>query len=211
MGYCDWNDTPDSRDYHTQIWGIPLHDDAKHFEYLAYEVLQCGLSWWLVYGKRALLRQCFDNFDVPTVAAYTDADVARILTTPGMIRAEAKVRAIINNARRFGDVVAQYGSFDAFLWAYTGNKTILYYKHNQGQIPASNALSAKISRDLKARGFAFLGPVVIYSHLQAAGLINDHDAQCPCYRRIVDNYPCVCRRRRGEQKVVDYCQSFKQS
>ena len=203
MGYCDWGDAPDRIAYH-QIWGIPVHEDAKHFEYLSYEVLQCGLSWWLVYGKRAILRQCFDDFDVAKVAAYGEEDVQRILATPGMIRAEAKVRAIINNARCFDAIRREYGSFDAFLWAYTHQKTILYCRHEQGRIPASNALSARISRDLKARGFAYTGPIVVYSHLQAAGLINDHDAHCPCYARILAQYPCVHRRREGEQKVVDF-------
>ncbi|MBQ1319452.1 MAG: DNA-3-methyladenine glycosylase I [Solobacterium sp.] len=192
MGHCDRVFRDDlNRDYHDNEWGIPVHDDRHMFEHLTMECLQCGLSWGLMMKKREIFRACFDNFDYDRIAVYDDSDVQRILSTPGMIRSEPKIRAIINNARCYRDVRAEYGSFCEYLWGYTDGNTILYDGHGEGHIPARNGLSERISADLKKRGFKFVGPVTIYSHLQACGIINDHASDCPCYHRINSSHPTI--------------------
>lgn len=203
--YCNWDAMDeDSCRYHDKEWGRPLHDDRGQFEFLSLEVMQCGLSWSLVVSKREIIRGCFDFFDYDKVAGYGEADVERILSTPGMIRSEKKVRAIISNAACFQEIRKEHGSFSDFIWGYTKGRTIIYNKHPEGWIPASNALSERLSKDLKARGFKFLGPVVLYSHLQAAGLINDHGAGCPAGEEINRQNPVVHKRREGEKNVVYY-------
>ncbi len=192
MGHCDRVFRDDlNRDYHDNEWGFPVHDDRHMFEHLTMECLQCGLSWGLMMKKREIFRACFDNFDYDVIAAYDDSDVQRILSTPGMIRSEPKIRAIINNARCYRDIRAEYGSFCDYLWGYTDGRTILYDGHGEGHIPTRNGLSERISGDLKKRGFKYVGPVTIYSHLQACGIINDHASDCPCYRRICRQYPTI--------------------
>lgn len=204
MSYCRWfAEGPLERAYHEE-WGTPLYDDRMQFEYLSLEVMQCGLSFGLVLRKRRILRSCFDDFDFDRVASYGEADVARIMATEGMIRSERKIRAVIRNAGAFRRVRAESGTFSDYLWGFTGHRTILYEGHETGRIPASNALSRKISDDLKRRGFSFLGPVVVYSHLQACGIINDHDADCPRRRYLIDRYPTQVRRRYGEKDVRQY-------
>lgn len=204
MSYCGWFETGElQREYHEE-WGTPLHDDQLQFEYLSLEVMQCGLNFGLILRKREILRDCFDHFDYDKVAEYGEQDVARIMHADGMIRSERKIRAIINNAGRYQLVRAEFGSFSDYLWGFTGNRAVLYQGHEHGLIPASNALSAKISRDLKRRGFQFLGPVVIYSHLQACGIINDHDADCPRRKFLIEHYPTVVKRRYGEKGVQQY-------
>ncbi|MCD7709014.1 MAG: DNA-3-methyladenine glycosylase I, partial [Clostridiales bacterium] len=166
---------------------------------LSLEVLQCGLSWSLMLKKRDIFRQCFENFDYDKVAKYGDEDVRRILETEGMIRAEKKVRAIIGNAAGVRAIRAEFGSFADYIWSYSGGKTILYDGHADGDVPVSNALSEEISKDLKKRGFKYVGAITIYSHLQACGVINDHDINCPCYKKITSAWPCVRMERSGEK------------
>lgn len=184
MHTCEWPTTPLYQDYHDHEWGRPVHDDQKQFEHLMLEVMQCGLSWITVLNKREDLRVAFDGFDYKKIALYTDADVERIMNAPNVIRAERKIRAIIHNAQRFIEVQRECGSFCDYIWAFTGGKTLIYEGHPEGNIPAKNELSERISKDLKKRGFKFLGPVTIYSHLQASGLINDHGRDCPCFDDI---------------------------
>ena len=168
MSYCNWEHTSElNRKYHDTEWGIPLHDDRGQFEYLMLEVMQCGLRWDLIINKRSIFNKCFDNGDYDKIAAYTQADIDRIINTPGMIKSHCKVAAIINNAKRFQQIRKEYGTFCNYLWAFSEGKTLLYDKHNDGYIPVSNGLSDKISKDLKKRGFKYLGTVVIYAHLQA--------------------------------------------
>lgn len=205
MAYCNWDATNNENiAYHDTEWGVALHDDTRQFEFLSMEVMQCGLSWGLIVKKREILRRCFDGFDYEKVALYTDADVERIINTEGMIRSAAKIKAIINNARCFLQIRSEFGSFSAYLWRYSGGKTILYNKHAEGYIPASNGLSDEISRDLKKRGFKYLGSITIYSHLQASGIINDHGSDCPRYREINAAYPTVTKRRYKEHNVKKY-------
>jgi DNA-3-methyladenine glycosylase I len=150
--------------------------------------------------KREIFRQCFDNFDYDRIAAYDDGDVERILSTEGMIRSARKVQAIINNARCYREVREEYGSFCDYIWGFSGGKTILYNGHDDGPIPVSNGLSDRISKDLKKRGFKYVGAITIYSHLQACGIINDHDKDCPCGQRINEAYPTIRKRRDHEVK-----------
>ena len=199
MGYCGWANTdPLDKVYHDTEWGIPVHDDRHMFEHLTLECMQCGLSWVLMLKKREIFRKCFDNFDYDRIADYNEADVERILNTEGMIRSPRKVNAIINNARCYQKVREEFGTFCDYIWSYSHGKTILYQGHDAGRIPVSNGLSARISKDLKKRGFKYVGPVTIYSHLQACGIINDHDKDCPCRKKILDGYPTVVRRRDEE-------------
>ena len=205
MSYCNWEHTSATdRKYHDTEWGVPLHNDRGQFEYLLLEVMQCGLNWDLVINKREVFRKCFDNFDYDKIAAYTDEDIERILNTPKMIKSPHKVAAIIDNAKHFQKIRKEYGSFCNYLWGFSDNKTILYDKHEEGFIPVSNGLSYDISKDLKKRGFKYLGSIVIYSHLQACGIINDHDKNCPRYKYIVDNFPIIRKRRYLEREVKQF-------
>lgn len=190
--------------YHDTEWGVPLHDDRGQFEFLTLEVMQCGLSWGLIIKKREVLRKCFEDFDYEKIAGYGEADIERIMNTAGMIRSRRKTEAVITNARAFLKIREEFGTFCNYFWSFSGGKTILYNKHEDGWIPASNGLSEKISADLKKRGFKFVGSVVIYSHMQACGMINDHDRNCPCRARINEAYPTVRRRRYLEKNVCYY-------
>ncbi len=205
MAYCSWSRLSEENiRYHDTEWGVPLHDDRKQFEFLMMEVMQCGLSWGLVLRKREIFRACFDHFDYDRIAAYDERDVERILNSAGMIRSRRKIEAVIHNARCFQRIRAEHGSFSEYLWAYSGGRTILYHKHAEGYIPASNGLSERISKDLKKRGFRYLGPITVYSHLQACGIINDHGQDCPCFQKINAAYPTVQKRRFLEKQVHDF-------
>ena len=187
MTTCEWPTTPLYQAYHDHEWGWPIHDDRLQFEHLCLESLQCGLSWLTILNKRDIIRGCFDHFDIDTVASYGESDVERILQTEGMLKSRPKIEAIINNASAFKDIQDEFGSFCNYIWAFTDHKTIIYDNHPNGQVPAKNGLSTRISKDLKKRGFKFVGPVTIYSHLQASGLINDHGKDCPCFDEINAN------------------------
>ena len=205
MSYCNWDNTSELNIlYHDEEWGIPVFDDRMQFEYLMMEVMQCGLNWNMMINKREIFRNCFDNFEYSLIARYTDRDIERIMSTEGMIKSRRKIEAIINNAKCFERIREEFGSFCSYLWSYSDNKTILYEKHELGYIPTSNGLSDKISKDLKKRGFKFLGSITVYSHLQACGIINDHDKNCSRYDFIVSNYPTVKKKRFLEHNVQYY-------
>ena len=180
--------------YHDEEWGVPLYDDQKQFEFLMMEVMQCGLNWNMMVQKREIFRACFDEFDYDKVAAYGEADVERILDFEGMIKSRRKIEAVIHNAQCFQTVREEFGSFSEYLWRYSKGKSILYAGHQKGRQPAKNALSDEISRDLKRRGFKYLGSVTVYSHLQACGIINDHLESCFRYRELVEQFPTVRKR-----------------
>ena len=204
MAYCNWGNTSDlNLKYHDTEWGIPLWDDRGQFEFLMMEVMQCGLNWNMMINKREIFRSCFDNFEYDKIAEYGKDDIDRIMGTEGMIHSVRKIEAVINNARCFQKIREEYGSFSEYLWAYSKGKTILYNKHGDGYIPVSNGLSDAISKDLKKRGFKYLGTVTVYSHLQACGIINDHGSDCPCYKKIVNKYPTV-KKNRDKEKSVGY-------
>lgn len=199
MGYCAWAEQNErNRLYHDTEWGVPVHDDRRMFEHLSLECLQCGLSWDLMLKKREIFRRCFDGFDFDRIAAYDAADVERILRTEGMLRSARKVEAVIQNARCYQKVREEFGTFCDYIWSYSGGKTILYDGHDTGSVPVSNALSERIGKDLKKRGFRYVGAITIYSHLQACGIINDHDRDCPCRKRINGAWPTVRKRRDHE-------------
>ena len=184
--------------YHDTEWGVPVHDDRKMFEHLMMEAMQCGLSWSLMLKKREIFRTCFDGFDYDKIAAYDETDVERILNTEGMIRSRQKIEAVINNARCFQKIRAEHGSFCDWLWKHTGGKTVLYIGHESKGIPARNGLSDEIAKELKQYGFKYMGSITVYAHLQACGIVNDHDQNCPCYQRINAANPTVRKRRDRE-------------
>ena len=189
---CNWKDSSKQMQaYHDTEWGVPTHDDQKLFEYLVLESMQAGLSWELIIQKRETIRKCFCDFNVGKVASLNSEAINQIMHTNDMIKSLRKVTAMISNANAFMNVQKEFGSFDKYLWTYSNYKTICYRGHEKGIDVSKNALSELISKDLKKRGFKYVGPVIIYSYLQACGMINDHDEECPCYRNIKKLYPCV--------------------
>ena len=176
--------------YHDEEWGNPLHDDRKHFEYLALETFQCGLSWKLVLQKREIFRACFDNFDYEKIAAYDDAMIARALATPGMLKNRAKAFAMVTNARAFIKIIDEFGAFDKYIWGFTGGKSRVYTSHGAAPV-TRNALSDEIASDLKKRGFKFIGSITVYSYLQSCGIINDHSPACFRYIQILNSHPHI--------------------
>ena len=196
MYSCSWCLGSEAmKKYHDEEWGVPLHDDRKQFEFLMLEAMQCGLSWDLMIKKREIFRSCFDQFDYDRIAAYTESDIDRIMNTEGMIRSRRKIEAVINNARCFRKIREEHGSFSDWLWKFSGGKTILYIGHETGKGAVSSGLSDEIAKELKKYGFKYLGSITVYSHLQACGIINDHGKGCPCYMRIIEQYPTVRKRR----------------
>lgn len=184
MERCAWAEgDPLLQAYHDTEWGVPLFDDVRQFEFLSLEVMQCGLSWMTILRKRDVIRSVFAGFDSTEVARFGQADVDRAMETPGMIHSPKKIRAVITNAQAFLHIQEEAGSFSSYLWAFTDGKQMEYPGHADGSVViAENPLSRMISGDLKKRGFAFLGPVTVYSHLQAAGIINDHESSCFRYQ-----------------------------
>lgn len=171
--------------YHDEEWGNLLHDDKKHFEYLLMEAMQCGLNWTMMLKKREIFRECFDAFDYRRIAGYTEEDIERIMNTEGMIKSRRKISAIINNAKCFLKVIEEFGSFDDYIWSFSDYQTFIYVKHQQGQGEVRNELSDRLSRDMKKRGFKYLGSITVFSHLQACGIINDHDCSCFKYEKLI--------------------------
>ena len=190
---CTWPQDELDRQYHDTEWGVPLHDDLRQFEFPSLEVMQCGLNWHLMLQKRQIFRSCLAEFDFERLAHFSEDDIPRIFETPGMIRSPRKVMAIVNNARQFLAIRREFGTFSKYLWNYSGGKTIIYRSHAKGDCPASNELSDIIARDLKQRGFKFLGSITVYSHLQACGVLNDHPRSGPRYQYIRQNFPCVIK------------------
>ena len=187
---CSWClDEGIMQDYHDREWGIPVHDDRKQFEFITLEIMQAGLNWKLMLKKREVFRQCFDNFDFDKIVEYGEEKIEEILLTDGMIKSRRKVEAVINNAKKFQEIIEEYGSFDKYIWSFTDGKTVIYKEHQSGNIPSKNELSDEISKGLKKRGFKFLGSVTVYSHLQASGIINDHVCDCFMYEDLIKKYP----------------------
>ena len=192
MGHCDWANVNEiTKIYHDNEWGIPVHDDRLMFEHLSLECLQCGLSWGLIMKKRKIFRKCFDNFNYDSVSEFNESDVEKILNTEGMLKSVNKVNAIINNAKCYKKIREEFGSFCEYIWSYSDGKTIIYNGHKDGKVPVSNGLSKRISKDLKKRGFKYIGEITIYSHLQACGVINDHAKDCQMFEKINKNYPTI--------------------
>lgn len=178
--------------YHDEEWGTPCHNERAHFMYLLMESMSCGLSWKLMLQKREVLRKCFADFDPNKVACFTDDDVDRIMSTEGMIRSPRKIRAMINNAHCFIRVEKEFGSFDQYIWNFTDGNSLIYPSH-QTQWVTRNELSDKVSADLKKRGFLYVGSIIIYSHLQAIGIINDHRDYCYRYKELLTERHAVVK------------------
>lgn len=179
MNRCDWCKSDDLYiKYHDEEWGVPVHDDRVHFEFLVLESAQSGLSWLTILRKRENYRKAYDNFDPVKVAQFGEEKIGELLSNPGIIRNRSKIEASINNAKRFLEIQKEFGSFDNYIWSFVDNKPVVNSYENISEIPATSELSDKIGRDFKKRGFKFLGTITIYSHLQAVGIINDHIDTC---------------------------------
>lgn len=174
--------------YHDEEWGVPVHDDKKHFEFIVLETSQAGLSWLTVLKKRSEYFRSFDGFDPVKVASYDENDFNMLLTNPGIIRNKQKIRSAINNAAKFLEIQKEFGSFDKYIWRFTDFKPLINSYDNDKEIPPSTGLSLKISIDLKKRGFTFVGSTIVYAHLQATGLVNDHLTSCFRYGEIIQSY-----------------------
>lgn len=170
--------------YHDQEWGVPVRDDATLFEFLLLETFQAGLSWITILRKRENFRAAYDGFDYRKIAAYGPEKEASLLQDPGIIRNRLKIRSSITNARAFMEVQQQYGSFSDYFWGFTGGKTIRNQLEDYRLGPANTPLSDRISRDLKKRGFKFVGSTVVYAHMQATGMVNDHEITCFRYGEV---------------------------
>jgi DNA-3-methyladenine glycosylase I len=182
---CAWaNHSPFQAAYHDHEWGVPLHDDQKLFEFLILEGAQAGLSWEIVLRKRANYRIAFDHFDPARVARYDDDDVARLLANPGIIRNRLKITAAINNARHFLEVQQAFGSFDQYFWQFVGGRPIQNAFAALAQIPPRTKESDAMSKDLRKRGFKFVGSTICYALMQATGMVNDHTTDCFRYDQV---------------------------
>ncbi len=183
--YFEMNDR--ERAYHDREWGTPCRNDRKLFEYLMYEVLQCGLSWDTVLAKCDVFRVAFEKFDFNKIALYGERDIKRVLAVPGMIRSRRKVEAIIHDAKCFIELRREAGTFSKWLWAFTDGKTIVNpdnAKSDEWTVPARSDLSDKIAAELRSRGFKFLGTITVYAFMQSVGLVNDHVRWCFRYREL---------------------------
>jgi DNA-3-methyladenine glycosylase I len=176
---CHWaGDDPLMLEYHDEQWGVPVHDDRILFEMLILEGAQAGLSWMTVLRKRENYRRALSGFDPAKIARLTAQDRARLLKDPGLVRNRAKIESTVKNARAFLEIQEEYGSFDAFLWAHVDGKPIQGKRRTRSDLPAKTPLAEKLSKELKARGFGFVGPTIIYAFLQAVGVVNDHLTTC---------------------------------
>ena len=165
--------------YHDEEWGVPIHDDQRIFEFLVLEGMQAGLSWRTILHKRENFRRALDGFDPVKVAAYGDAERQRLMEDPSIIRNRLKIDALINNAQRFLEVQREFGSFDRYIWGFTGHRALRRREPlARENTPATSPESDALSKDLKARGFKFMGSIVVYSHMQATGMVNDHRTGC---------------------------------
>jgi DNA-3-methyladenine glycosylase I len=171
--------------YHDEEWGVPVHDDKIHFEFLILEGAQAGLSWSMILKKREGYRKNFADFDPIKVAKFTPARIEKILLDPGIVRNKLKVNAAVNNAKRFLEIQKEFGSFDKYIWSFVNNKPITNKRKTLNEVPAVSAQSNALSKDLIKRGFKFVGSTVIYAHMQACGLINDHLVDCWRYKEVV--------------------------
>jgi DNA-3-methyladenine glycosylase I len=175
-------------EYHDNEWGVPVHDDQTHFEFLILEGAQAGLSWSTILKKREGYRKAFAGFDPVKVSRFTPVRVERILQDPGVIRNRLKVNAAVNNAKRFIEVQREVGSFDTYIWSFVKNKPIINQWKSLKEIPATTKESDALSKDLIKRGFKFVGSTVMYAHMQACGLVNDHLMDCWRYKKVISKY-----------------------
>lgn len=186
MKRCGWVPEKDPLyvDYHDKEWGVPVYEDKKIFEFLVLESAQAGLSWITVLRKRENYRKAFSDFEVSNVAKFDEEKIKELLGNAGIIRNAAKISASINNAARFLDVAREFGTFSKYIWGFTGGKPITNKWTGIKQLPAKTELAESIAADMKKRGFKFLGPTVMYAHMQATGMVNDHTIECFRYGQV---------------------------
>jgi DNA-3-methyladenine glycosylase I len=189
-GRCPWikPDNQDYIEYHDKEWGVPAHDDRVIFEFLTLEAAQAGLSWYTVLRKRENYRRAFAGFDPEKVARYGKRQIASLLKNAGIIRNGAKILAAVNNAAKFLEVQEEFGTFDAYIWRFVDDKPIVHRIKRLKDFPATSAESDALSKDLKQRGFKFVGSTICYAHMQATGMINDHVLSCFRRKQILDTY-----------------------
>jgi len=181
---CGWARGEPNVSYHDTEWGVPLHDDRGLFEFLVLEGAQAGLSWETILKKRDNYREAFDGFDAEQVARYTPKKVERLMANAGIVRNRLKIESAISNARAFLDVQKEAGSFDAYIWGFVGGKPRVNTVRGMGDVPASTPQSDAMSKDLKKRGFRFVGSTICYAFMQATGMVNDHAVDCFRYREV---------------------------
>jgi len=182
---CEWGTVSQIYiDYHDNEWGVPIHDDRTLFEFLILEGAQAGLSWETVLKKRENYRKAFSNFDPVKVSRYSDKKVEALMGNKGIIRNRLKITSAINNAKRFLEVRKEFGSFDTYIWQFVNGKPIINRFKSIQEIPATTKESDAMSKDLKKRGFTFVGPTICYAHMQATGMVNDHIVGCFRYKEI---------------------------
>ena len=187
MQRCPWCEQTDiETDYHDKEWGVPVFSDEKQFEFLILESAQAGLSWLTVLRKRENYRRLYDGFDVEKVARYGKEKIRELMSNSGIIRNRMKIEASVNNAGRFLEIQKEFGSFCDYLWGFTGGVPVTNAWEDLSQLPASTELSVRVSQDLKKRGFRFVGPTIVYAHLQAVGVVNDHLVSCFRYEEVLD-------------------------
>jgi DNA-3-methyladenine glycosylase I len=170
--------------YHDEEWGVPVHDDRKHFEFLILEGAQAGLSWATILKKREAYRKAFAEFDPEQVARFSEARLGELLQDPGIVRNRLKVKAAVNNAKRFLDIQNEFGSFDQYIWRFVNGKPVVNTWKTLQEVPAATEESEALSQDLVKRGFKFVGSTIVYAHMQACGLVNDHLVDCWRYAMI---------------------------
>ncbi len=188
MKRCDWSTSdPVYIQYHDEEWGVPVHDDQKLFEFLILEGAQAGLSWITILKRRDGYRNAFQQFDAEIVARFTDRDIERLMGDSGIIRNRLKINSAITNARAFLKVQEEFGSFDAYAWRFVDGRQKVNAFKQMADIPASTKESEAFSKDLKQRGFKFVGPTIVYAHMQATGMVNDHLVSCFRYREVMEN------------------------
>ncbi len=182
---CDWSaGFQEYVDYHDKEWGVPTHDDKKHFEFLILEGAQAGLSWATILKRRKGYRKAFVNWDVKKVAKFDQKKIDEILQDPGVIRNKLKIHGSVTNANKFLEVQNEFGSFDAYIWGFVGGKPLVNKYEEMSEIPATTKESDALSKDLKKRGFKFVGSTIMYAHMQACGLVNDHVVSCFRYKEV---------------------------
>src|SRR6056297_2712833 len=202
MNRCDWAEGSERYiNYHDKEWGLPVFDDQTLFEFLILETAQAGLSWSTILKRRENYNKAYDNFDINKVAQYGETKREKLLNNEGIIRNKLKIDASINNAKRVLELQQEYGSFSKYLWSFTDFKPVINSWEQLSEVPAETELSKKIAKDLKKRGFKFVGSVTIYAYLQAVGIVNDHLVDCFRYKEVIDYY-------NKKVKDVDYLQEI---
>ena len=181
---CSWCEKDDLyRNYHDEEWGVPMYDDQKIFEYLVLESFQAGLSWYTILKKREKFRAAFDDFNYKKIAQYNEEKIAQLMQDAGIVRNRLKILATVNNSQRFLEVQQEFGTFSKYIWSFVDGKPIVNHPKTLKDVPAPSEISDSLAKDLKKRGFKFLGSTVMYAHMQATGMVNDHVADCHCRKK----------------------------